>query len=32
MVVNKGIDANAKHQNEKMHVGRTIMESFQYYS
>jgi hypothetical protein len=28
MVVNKGIDANAKHKNGKLHMGTTIMESF----
>jgi len=31
-IVNKGIDANAKHKNGRMHLETTIMESFQYYS
>jgi hypothetical protein len=31
-IINKEINANAKHMNTKMHMETTIMESFQYYS
>jgi len=31
-IINKEINANAKHTNTKMHMETTIMESFQYYS
>jgi len=31
-IVKKGIDANAKQKNGKMHVETTIMESIQHYS